>query len=394
MYYRSQVEEDPLLDTVVNGRYHVVRRLGEGGMSVVYEVQHVKLKRQFALKRLLPMLMGNEEALIRFEREAELLASLHHPNVVEITDWDTLPDGSPFMILEFLHGAHIRVRIDRAPLSWDAIGRIGDQTMSALQLAHRIGITHRDLKPENIFTSIDDSGEERVKLLDFGVSKLRGLGRTTGVHALLGTPSYMSPEQAQGQTDLIGPSTDVWAMGTILYEMATQRVAFTGETLAQTLTNITGGRPQPIQNLRADAPAAFVELVERAISLDAERRIVTIEELRAGLRSALEGRRGMATPVSGVHTLPRGSGPIELVSSPPGMRVPTPVPGTQRIPTPVPGTQRISSPLLAAPASRPSSSSLEPPALRVADRPKLNYWIIGTTAIVAVVAVLLVMFLN
>jgi serine/threonine protein kinase len=394
------VEDDPLLDTVVNGRYQVVRKLGEGGMSLVYEVQHVKLKRQFALKRLLPMLMSNHEALVRFEREAELLASLHHPNVVEITDWDELPDGSPFMILEFLHGAHIRVRIDRAPLSWDAIARIGDQTMSALQLAHRIGITHRDLKPENIFTSIDDSGEERVKLLDFGVSKLRGLGRTTGVHALLGTPSYMSPEQAQGQTDLIGPSTDVWAMGTILYEMATQRVAFTGETLAQTITNITGARPAPIQNYRPDAPGAFVELVDRAISLDPERRIVSIEELRAGLKTALEGRRGMVTPVSGVHTLPRPSGPVEIASSPPGARLPSnPIerissqPG-MRAPTPFPPAQRISTPVLTAPPARPSSPSFEPVATRVDDRPKFNFWIIGTTAILAVVAVLLVLFLN
>ena len=167
-----------------------------------------------------------------------MLASLHHPNVVEITDWDTLPDGSPFMILEFLHGAHIRVRIERGQLPWDAIGRIGDQTMSALQLAHRLGITHRDLKPENLFISIDDAGEERVKLLDFGVSKLRGVGRTTGAFAMLGTPSYMSPEQAQGLTELIGPSTDVWAMGTILYEMATQRVAFDATTVAEALMRI------------------------------------------------------------------------------------------------------------------------------------------------------------
>src|SRR5678816_1332932 len=149
-------------------------------------------------------------------------------------------------------------------MPWDAIGRIADQTMSALALAHRIGITHRDLKPENIFISIDDTGEERVKLLDFGVSKLRGLGRTTGEHAMLGTPSYMSPEQAQGLTDLIGPSTDVWAMGTILYEMATQKVAFTGESLAATVVNITSGRPASITTYRSDAPPAFVDLVDRA----------------------------------------------------------------------------------------------------------------------------------
>ncbi|HEY5949199.1 MAG TPA: serine/threonine-protein kinase [Kofleriaceae bacterium] len=356
------MEDDPLLDTVVNGRYHVIRKLGEGGMSVVYEVQHVKLKRQFALKRLLPMLTGNEEALVRFEREAELLASLHHPNVVEITDWDTLEDGAPFMILEFLHGAHIRVRIDRGPLPWDAIARIGDQTMSALQLAHRIGITHRDLKPENIFISIDDSGEERIKLLDFGVSKLRGLGRTTGAFAMLGTPSYMSPEQAQGLTDLIGPSTDVWAMGTILYEMATQRVAYTGESLAATVVNITSERPQPITMFRPDASPAFVELVDRAISLDPERRIVTIEELRAGLKAALEPRQRAATPVQGMIPPSRNTGPIELQA-------------------PV----RASSPSLQPPA--PPVTALPPPR-------NLNFWIIGTTAIVAILAVLLVAFLH
>src|SRR5262249_3447630 len=163
---------------------------------------------------------------------------------------------------------------------------IADQTMSALSLAHRIGITHRDLKPENIFISIDDSGEERVKLLDFGVSKLRGLGRTTGVHAMLGTPSYMSPEQAQGLTEEIGPSPDAGAMGAILYEMATQRVAFTGESLAATVVNITSGRPAPITQYRPDASPSFVEIVERAISNDPEKRIMTIEELRDGLRRA------------------------------------------------------------------------------------------------------------
>ncbi len=353
---------DHLLDTVVSGRYQVVRKLGEGGMSVVYEVQHVKLKRQFALKRLLPMLTGNQEALMRFEREAELLGSLRHPNVVEVTDWDTLPDGSPFMILEFLHGAHIRVRIDRGPMPWDAIARIGDQTMSALALAHRIGITHRDLKPENIFIAIDDSGEERVKLLDFGVSKLRGVGRTTGAHAMLGTLSYMSPEQAQGQTELIGPSTDVWAMGTILYEMATQRVAFTGADLVTTVENIVQGRPAPIHSLRPDAPQAFIDVVERAISTDPERRIVTIEELRSGLKAALEPRLRPATkPSSGPATRPSSASiPVQSVPS------------------------RGSSPSIAK----------IPPVTHLPPQRNLNVLIIGVAAALAVVAVVLVALLR
>jgi serine/threonine-protein kinase len=198
--------------------------------------------------------------------------------------------------------------MDRGPLSWDAIARIGDQAMAALSLAHRNGITHRDLKPENIFISIDDAGEERVKLLDFGVSKVRGVGRTTGQHnAMLGTPSYMSPEQAQGLTDEIGPSSDVWAMGTILYEMATQKVAFTGESLVQTVINITSERPAPISQFRTDAPSLFVELVDRATTTDPERRITTIEELRSRLKAALEPRtsRNTNTPIAGIPILPK-----------------------------------------------------------------------------------------
>jgi serine/threonine-protein kinase len=316
------VEQDPLIDSIVNGRYRVIRLLGEGGMSLVYEVEHLKLKRQFALKRMLPSLLENEEAQVRFAREAEVLASLRHPNIVDIVDWDVLEDGSPYMVLEFLHGAHVRVRMDRAPLAWEAIARIGDQAMAALSLAHRNGITHRDLKPENIFISIDDAGDERVKLLDFGVSKLRGVGRTTGQHAMLGTPSYMSPEQAQGLTELIGPSVDVWAMGAMLYEMATQKVAFTGESLVQTVVNITSARPPAITQFRPDAPAAFVDLVDRATSTDPERRITTIEELRAGLRAALSSvavnpraTQRIATPPVGIPLMPKPAVPVEIGTS-------------------------------------------------------------------------------
>jgi serine/threonine-protein kinase len=383
------VDHDPLIDSVVNGRYHVVRQLGEGGMSVVYEVQHVKLKRQFALKKLLPALMDNQEAMIRFEREAELLASLRHPHVVDIIDWDVLHDGTPFMVLEFLHGAHVRVRLDRAPMPWDAIARIGDQAMSALSLAHRIGITHRDLKPENLFISIDDSGEERVKLLDFGVSKMRGLGRTTGQHAMLGTPSYMSPEQAQGQTDFIGPSTDVWAMGTILYELATQKVAFTGETLVQTVVNITSGRPEPMTTYRSDTPAAFAELIDRAISPDPERRITTIEELRAGLKAVLEpviSRPKVPTSLAGVPALSRPQ-----PTPAPGGRAPTPPPGG-RSPTPIPGLAGITAApgisLVALPQPGGGTVSASAPA----SKSSINLWLIASTAVLAIAGTLAVVF--
>jgi serine/threonine-protein kinase len=261
--------------------------------------------------------------------------------------------------------------------------------MSALALAHRIGITHRDLKPENLFISIDDSGEERVKLLDFGVSKMRGLGRTTGQHAMLGTPSYMSPEQAQGQTDFIGPSTDVWAMGTILYELATQRVAFTGETLVQTVVNITSGRPNPMTGYRPDTPPAFAELIDRAISPDPERRITTIEELRAGLKAVLEpviSRAKVPTSLAGLPALQRPPTP------PPGGRVPTPPPGG-RIPTPIPGLAAIN----AAPGislvslPQPGGGTVSASATPASSR-SINLWIIASTAVLAIAGTLAVVF--
>jgi serine/threonine protein kinase len=305
-----------MVDTVVSDRYRIIRKIAEGGMSVIYEAQHIKLLRQFAIKGLLPSLAYNEEAVERFQREAELIGALRHPNVIDISDWVELANGTPAMVLEFLHGNSLQVRLLRGHLAWDAIARIGDQTMSAIALAHRNGITHRDLKPENIFIAIDDSGDESVKLLDFGVSKLRGVGRLSGVHNMLGTPSYMSPEQASGQNDLVGPSTDVWAMGAILYEMATQRTAFKADGIEETLNLINHGEAYPIGMLRADAPRPFVELVERAISRDPAKRIQTIEELRSGLRTALEPRNAyrLNTPVAGIPVLapiakPQGTKP-------------------------------------------------------------------------------------
>ncbi len=327
-------EDDPLVDTIVADRYRIIRKIGEGGMSVVFEAQHIKLARAFALKGLLPHLCDNEEVVQRFEREAELLGSLRHPNIVDISDWCTLPDGSPCMVLEFLHGAALIVRMHRAQLPWDGILRVAEQSMSALALAHRLGITHRDLKPENIFISIDDVGEERVKLLDFGISKLRGVNRLSGVHKMLGTPSYMSPEQAQGLTDQIGPTTDCWAMGAILYEMATQRVAFRGETLMDTLTQIISKPPDPMNLYRRDVPPAFQELIDCTLTTDDSKRIQSIEEMRDRLRLALDPRTisRVSTPVIGV---PRPA-PMELrpLAAPPLL---TPGPKPQPPKTPLPG---------------------------------------------------------
>jgi serine/threonine-protein kinase len=336
--------DDPLLDVVIADRYRIVRKLGEGGMSSVYEAKHLKLHRSFAIKALLPQLLDNSEAQVRFEREAEMLAGLNHPNVVEITDWAALPDGSPCMVLEYLHGATLRMRLARGALAWEAIARIGDQAMSALTLAHRNGITHRDLKPDNIFMAIDDVGEERVKLLDFGVSKLRGVGNTTGMYNMLGTPQYMAPEQASGNSELVGPATDVWAMAAILYELAAGRPAYPFENLAGTLMHITSRPPDPLLAFRNDAPAQLVDLLERAMSLDPERRIADIEVLRRGLREALDPRNFQRPTPTPALTPPAKPAPRPTAKAAPAPYVPAaprPPSGTARAQTTMWKSKRV-----------------------------------------------------
>jgi serine/threonine-protein kinase len=305
------VSADPLVGQVIAGRYQVLGPIGKGGMGAIYEVRHLKLQRSFALKRLSPQLADDTEALARFRREAEVVGRLRHPNVVEVVDWESLPDGTPCIILELLRGEDLDHRLERAgPLEWVALLQIADAVLGALEVAHRAGIVHRDLKPQNIFLATDDAGEEHVKLLDFGVSKVHGSDSLhTADQRLVGTPAYMSPEQADGRQDLVDAATDAWAMGGILYEMATARVAFAASSTPATLYRICHGRPEPLTALRPDAPAAFVELVDAAISREPSRRIRSAGELRRRLRAAL-------TPIAG-NALPAVLRPLPPAETPP-----------------------------------------------------------------------------
>jgi serine/threonine-protein kinase len=305
------VSTDPLIGQVIAGRYQVLEPIGKGGMGAIYEVRHLKLQRSFALKRLSPQLADDTEALARFRREAEVVGRLRHPNVVEVVDWESLPDGTPCIILELLRGEDLGRRLERAgPVEWPALLQIADAVLGALEVAHRAGIVHRDLKPQNIFLATDDAGEEHVKLLDFGVSKVHGSNSLhTADQRLVGTPAYMSPEQADGRQDLVDAATDAWAMGGILYEMATARIAFAAPSTPATLYRICHGRPEPLTALRPDAPAAFVELVDAAISREPSRRIRSAGELRRRLRAAL-------IPIAG-NALPAVLRPLPAAETPP-----------------------------------------------------------------------------
>ncbi len=286
----APAERDPLVGTTVAGRYEVIRKIGRGGMGAIYEVRHTRLSRSFALKTLTWEVAENPEVVARFQREADVIAKLRHPNIVEIVDWDALADGTPCLIMEFLRGEDLAQRLRRGPLAWNVLATFGDQVLGALAVAHRADVVHRDLKPQNIFLSVDDAGEERAKLLDFGVSKIRGSKSFATTDArLIGTPAYMSPEQADGAHDEIGPATDVWAMGAILFEMATGKVAFDGASVPQILYRICHRGPDDLLKHRPDAPPAFVKLIDRALSREPDNRIRDVDTMRAELRVALTG---------------------------------------------------------------------------------------------------------
>lgn len=326
---------DPLIGSVIAERYEVVREIGKGGMGTIYEVRNTRLGRSFALKTLSSGAQEGE-VLARFRREAEIVAKLNHPNILDVVDWDMLEDGSPCMIMEYLRGEDLATRVrEGGPLSWPDFARIADQVLAALSVAHRAGVVHRDLKPQNIFLAADDNGDERVKLLDFGISKLRDSRTfTTTDTKVLGTPAYMPPEQAEGRQEDVGPASDVWAMGAILYEMASGKVAFDGPSIPAILYMVCHGRPQPLAELRRDAPAHLLAVIEHALTPNVADRLGSADQLRAELRRALARVEGVSwsdplrsrtspiigqraptsTPVSGVPVIAQivDTGPVAM----------------------------------------------------------------------------------
>ncbi|MDF2696371.1 MAG: Serine/threonine-protein kinase pkn3, partial [Labilithrix sp.] len=208
---------------LVAGKYAVVRVLGEGGMGIVYEATHQRLRQRVALKMLLPSMLEHEVIVSRFEREARAAAQLRGRHCAKVKDVDVTSDGLPYMVMDFLEGHDLQVEIERRGRL--PIGEAVDyvlQACAAMVEAHQLGIIHRDLKPSNLFLELDpDSGGESwiVKVLDFGISKVaanEGDAKLTEVDAIMGTALYMSPEQVKASHS-VDARSDIWALGVILY---------------------------------------------------------------------------------------------------------------------------------------------------------------------------------
>jgi serine/threonine-protein kinase len=341
-------------------RYTLVRILGQGGMGAVYEARHATLSRRFAVKFLLPALAANREILRRFENEAKAAGGLEHPNLAAVTDFGRAADGSPYIVMEFLQGEDCAKLLKRlGPLPVPRAVNIVAQACRGLAVAHNAGIVHRDLKPENLFLTDAGDGSDHVKVLDFGIAKLRASDASviTGTGATFGTAFYMSPEQARGAGEVDG-RTDVWSMGVVLYELLTGRKPFVGEQFLQVIHQILSVEAPALPTLRPGLPAALVAVIERAMSKELATRIPSILALAEALAPFLS-TGGNSGPIAAVSA--RAAGVAETAMTPAtgigvlGSAAPTPVgPGPSATGAPLARSAPSRAPLPAAEFTEPA----------------------------------------
>jgi serine/threonine-protein kinase len=303
----SEAHDGRLVADAKIGNYRITRVIGEGGMGVVYEGVHESLGKRVAIKTLLAIRSNNDELNERFVREGRAIAKIRHPNVVDVFDV-AVHDGSPYLVMEYLEGEDLGARMEHeAPMTAPAIADMLIPIVSALAAAHDVGIVHRDLKPENIFVTRTKGGSPEPKLVDFGISKLRDTDamHLTSTHAMLGTPYYMSPEQA-GSAKSVDHRSDIFSLGVILYQCATHELPFRGDSLYELLGAIINVEPPSPRSLVGQLPPSFEALIARAMKKDPRERFQSAAELGSALlpfastrtRLSYEGEFGGESPVS------------------------------------------------------------------------------------------------
>jgi eukaryotic-like serine/threonine-protein kinase len=266
---------------VLNGTYRIERLIGEGGVGAVYEASHERLDRRFAVKVLLPRYAECEEAFARFRREARVTSAIGHPHIVEVVDFHTLPDGTPYLVMELLEGEDLGTRLERVRrFDLEACASILEQTASGLEAAHEHGVVHRDLKPQNLFLCRRGRLDDFVKVVDFGMSKiLDSKSGLTAAQALIGTPWYMAPEQAEQRASEADRRTDVYATGVILYELLAGQPPFDGTSAFEVLHAVVRTPPPPLRRLRPEVPSPVEEVVHRALSKKPDDRQASMARL-------------------------------------------------------------------------------------------------------------------
>ncbi len=397
---------DPLIGTFV-GSYRVERLLGEGGMGAVYELLHPGIGKRLALKLLHPEYAARPQIVQRFFDEARSVNMIGHPNIVDIMDFAELSDGRRYILMEYLEGESLSDTIERVgPMPSDTVAEVGVAICSALEAAHAAGIVHRDLKPENVHLVPRPDNPHYVKVLDFGIAKLSAdlhlmPGAATRSGVVMGTPSYMSPEQAMGRTKEIDHRTDVYALGIILYEMLVGEVPFAAESFGDLMLKHLQEPPQSIRQFRPDAPPSWNEVIQVALAKQREDRFQTMGAMAQAIRDAAEGRsitvptaghadptmsmdtaaaRAAAASSGGTMTYDQGRSTGGSTTGAPQQRAPTTGAPQQRVPT-------TGAPQQPAPSTGAGLSSVEAPGKNK------KVFLFVTLLIIAMATAVIVMFI-
>jgi serine/threonine protein kinase len=276
----------------IAGKYRLNRALGTGGMATVWSATNVFTEREFAVKFLLPHVASTPEAARRFLLEAKVSARINHPNIIEVIDVGQTDDGALFLVMELLQGVSLEsaIRRQKPAMSLHAFLRVMAEMAGALAAAHRRGVIHRDLKPSNVFLHRDRDGQTITKVLDFGVSKFvdeDGAGGMTVVGTILGSPLYMSPEQAMGAEGVDG-RTDVFAFGSILFEAVCGERAYSASNLNALIVAIATTPPKRIDDVSPKLPQALKDLVNECMRTDKSQRLASFEAVVERLKPLID----------------------------------------------------------------------------------------------------------
>jgi serine/threonine-protein kinase len=325
---RKMSKPDPLIGRTVGGRYTIVSRIGAGGMGVVYKARQGAVDRDIAVKVLLPDRLNSDddldETVRRFHLEARAASKLSHPNTITIYDFGQDEDGLLYIAMEYLQGNSLEQVLRQGPMEPGRVARVMMQICSSLAEAHKKGIIHRDIKPDNMFLIQMGDQQDFVKVLDFGVAKLRGPAQEktlTRAGMIFGTPKYMSPEQARCQS--LDARSDIYSLGVMMYQMLIGRVPFDADDHVSILLMHCTDPPPPFDAVRQDVtvPEELAEVVFKALQKDRDRRFQAVEEMQ----SALEVVAARFNYVTATGLLPTVSPSVLASLSPSGAPTPAPL---------------------------------------------------------------------